>query len=122
MQLKIDKITESGAILIALSPMLKIITASLVAKLGLNFPVLCDTGNKVAQKYGLSYTLADAVQPIYKDFGIDLTETNGDNSHQLPIPATYIIDNNGEIRFFFADVDHTTRLDPELMLKELVKL
>ncbi len=121
MQQKIEQINESGAYLLAISPMLKTITTSLVSKLGLQFPVLCDPGNIVAKKYGLAYTLAETVQPIYKDFGIDLPKTNGDESHQLPIPATYIIDNTGIIKYFFADVDHTTRLDPDLMLKELIK-
>lgn len=122
MQQKHDQITQSGATLIALSPMLKIITSALVAKHGLGFPVLCDLGNEVAKKYGLVYTLAEAVQPIYKDFGIDLPQTNGDDSQQLPIPATYIVDHTSTIRYFFADVDHTTRLDPDTMLKELAQL
>ena len=122
MQQKIVQIKESGTQLLAISPMLKIITAALVAKHRLEFPVLCDQGNVVAKQYGLAYTLAESVQPIYKGFGIDLPESNGDNSQQLPIPATYIIDKKGIIRFFFGDVDHTTRLDPEMMLEKLVGL
>ena len=102
--------------------MLKNITASLVKKLGLEFPVLSDIGNITAQQYGLVFTLADSLQPIYNGFGINLEQANGDDSHQLPLPATYIIDTKHVIRYRFVDVDHTTRLDPDTMLTELNKI
>ena len=53
---------------------------------------------------------------------IDLAGANGDSSQQLPLPATYIIKRDGTIAFNFVDVDHTNRLDPELMLDTLKSL
>lgn len=102
--------------------MLQEVTSMLVKKQGLQYPVLCDQGNHVASKFGLVFTLADSMQPLYNSFGIDIPATNGDNSYQLPLPATYILDRNGIIRFSFIDVDHTTRLDPEIMIQEIAKL
>lgn len=122
MQQKLVDLSENNTQLVAVSPMMKNITSSLVKKLGLDFPVLCDQGNQVAKKYGLVFTLAESVQPIYKEFGIDLPAANGDSSHQLPLPATYIIDQNRTVRYYFVDADHTTRLDPSIMLHELKKL
>jgi len=98
------------------------ISSLLVKKLNLKFPVLCDLGNDVAKTYGLVFTLADSLQPIYSKFGIDLLRTNGDSSHQLPLPATYILDNSGIVTFSFVDVDHTVRLDPDVMLEHVLAL
>ena len=102
--------------------MLPQISVKLVQKLGLQYPVLSDQGNSVAKEYGLVFRLAESLHPIYNNFGIDVASTNGDNSYQLPLPATYIIDSHQKIRYSFADVDHTVRLDPEIMLNEIAKI
>lgn len=117
-----DEIRATGASLVAISPMLQDKTSEFVEKLGVSFPVLSDKGNEVAHKFGLVFTLEESVQPIYRDLGIDLVDANGDSSQQLPLPATYIIERDGTIAFTFVDVDHTTRLDPEVMLDALKKL
>jgi peroxiredoxin len=114
-----DKINNTGARLVAISPMLQDKTAEFVEKLGITFPVLCDKGNEVAHKFGLVFTLEESVQPIYRDLGIDLVDANGYSSQQLPLPATYILKRDGTIAFNFVDVDHTNRLDPEVMLDTL---
>jgi peroxiredoxin len=119
LQPKLTQIQECGATLLAISPMLKSISALLVQKLGLQFPLLCDTGNVVAKKFGLVYTVADSLQAVYEGFGIDLDKANGDDSHQLPLPATYILNSDGRVAYSFVDVDHTTRLDPEVMIAKL---
>ena len=102
--------------------MLKNITDLLVKKLGLQFPVLCDQRNSVAKSFGLVFTVAESLQPIYSKFGIDLVKANGDSSQQLPLPATYIIDDRGMITYSFVDADHTTRLDPEIMIEQVMRL
>ena len=119
MQQKLEDITKRGATLLAISPMLKEVSRALVKKHQLTFPVLSDPGNAVAEKYGLVFTVADTVQPLYSEFGINIPAANGDESHQLPFPAVYIIDTKGIIQFSFIDVDHTKRLDPDIMMKEL---
>lgn len=122
LQLKITDFSNKGATLLAVSPMLKSITSAFIQKVGLTFPVLCDTDNIIAKQYGLVFTLADTLRPIYTGFGIDLEKANGNNTHQLPLPATYLINQNGIIQYSFIDVDHTTRLDPEQIVIELGKL
>lgn len=114
-----NDIQQAGGLLIAISPMLKPITAALVKKHNLQFPVLSDMNNKISSQFGLVFTLSDSLHPIYSNFNIDIPKSNGDNSYTLPIPATYIIDKQGAVRFRFADVDHTKRLDPRKLIDEL---
>lgn len=102
--------------------MLQQISVELVKKLGLEFPVLSDQGNIVAKKYGLVFKLAESLHPIYNNFGIDVPSTNGDDSYQLPLPATYIVDTHQKICYSFIDVDYTVRLDPEVMINKLTKI
>jgi peroxiredoxin len=122
LQHKHAELAARNTSLLAISPMVKEVTGSFVKKLDLSFPVLCDTGNTVAGKYGLVFTLPETLQPIYSKFGIDLAEANGDTKHQLPLPATYILNQDGIVIFSSVNADYTVRLDLEVMLAELDKL
>jgi peroxiredoxin len=77
-----------------------------------SFEMLRDFGNEVADKYGLVFTLPDALRDIYLKFGIDLARGNGDGTWRLPIPARFVIDRGGTIRAADADPDYTRRPEP----------
>jgi peroxiredoxin len=74
--------------------------------------MLRDLGNKVAEAYGLDFTLPEDLQAIYLKFGIDLPRGNGDGTWRLPIPARFVIDRPGVIRAVDADPDYTRRSEP----------
>ena len=76
------------------------------------FELLRDFGNRVAEAYGLVFTLPDELREIYLTFGIDLAEGNGDGTWRLPIPARFVIDGQGIIRAVDADPDYTRRPEP----------
>ena len=95
---------------------------STAEKLALDFEVLSDVGNKVAGDFGLVFKLSEKMQEIYKNFGIDLPLANGDQSYDLPIPATYVVARDAIIQFAFVDADYTNRLDPKTIIAELHKL
>lgn len=84
--------------------------------------LLSDSGNRAAEKYGLVYTFPEDLKKVYLHLGINLEEYNGDDSWKLPMPARYIIDREGIIRYAKASVDHTVRADPEHTLEVLKKL
>ena len=122
MQRSLPEIKSQGAELVTISPQLPDNSLSTAEKLALEFEVLSDVGNKVAKSFGLVFKLSEKMQEIYKNFGIDLPTANGDQSFELPIPATYVVAKNGIIAFAFIDVDYTNRLDPEIIVSELKKL
>jgi peroxiredoxin len=78
----------------------------------LTFEALRDFGNRVAEEYGLVFTLADDLREIYLKLGIDLAKGNGDGTWRLPIPARFVIDRKGIIRAVDADPDYTRRPEP----------
>jgi len=59
------------------------------------------------------------LRPLYKKFGIDLPGTQGNENYELPVPATYVVDENGTIILSYVDTDYTTRLEPEEVLEVL---
>ena len=122
MQRSLPEIKSLGAELVTISPQLPDNSLSTAEKLALDFEVLSDVGNKVARDFGLVFKLTEKMQEIYKNFGIDLPTANGDQSFELPIPATYVVAPNGIVAFAFIDADYTNRLDPETILAELKKL
>ena len=122
MQRALPEIEALGAKLVTVSPQLPDNSLSTAVKLELTFEVLSDVGNKVAREFGLVFTLPEEMQIIYRDFGIDLPAANGDESFELPMPATYVIDRSGIIRLAFVDIDYTKRLDPEDIIAALKNL
>ncbi len=121
LQLELSKINELGANLVAISPQLPDQTLDLIANANLEFEVLYDAGNTTARDFGLVFTLAEELRPVYAGFGIDLPAANGDDSFELPIPATYVIARDGTIMYDFVDINHTNRLEPALILEVLKK-
>ena len=122
MQQALPEIKSLGAELVGISPQLPDNSLSTAEKLALEFDVLSDVGNKVAKDFGLVFKLSEKMQEIYRNFGIDLEEANGDQSYELPIPATYVVAPNNIVKFAFINADYTRRLDPETILAEVKKL
>ncbi len=108
--------------LIAISPLLMENAIALKEKLALTFKMTIDGGNKISHQFGLAYSLSDTIRPVYEDFGVNIPEANGDDSFELPIPATYLIDIDGIVSVAHVNADHTRRLDPEDIISALESL
>jgi peroxiredoxin len=117
-----SEIQQSGASLIAISPMLPDGSLSMTEKNQLTFDVLSDQGNKVAVEYGIVFRLDDELLKLYDKFGLDVAGANGDDSFELPVPATYLVNTDRQISYAFLDVDHTVRMEPADILAELKKM
>ena len=100
----------AGARLIAVSAQTPDNSLTTAEKLALAFDVLSDAGNGLARAYGLVFRLPDELRPYYERIAVSLQAYNGDSSWQLPIPATYVVDRTGTIRFAHVDADYTRRL------------
>ena len=88
----------------------------------LSFELLRDFGNRVAEAYGLAFTLPDDLREIYLKFGIDLARGNGDGTWRLPVPARFVVDREGIIRAVDADPDYTRRSEPARTVEILAGL
>src|SRR5271155_3233943 len=112
---------ELGATLIAISPEKPdhgIVTAE---KNNLTFPVLSDFGNKVARQFGIVFQVGEELKEFSKNvFKNDIALRNGEDSYELPVPATFVIDTTGVVRFAHIDVDYMMgRAEPEAVVAAL---
>ncbi|MER6141065.1 peroxiredoxin-like family protein [Streptomyces sparsogenes] len=117
-----DEITAHGARLVAVSPQVPDESLSLTEKHELAFDVLSDIGSDAAKQYGLAFDLPDDLAAVYDSFGFDLQRVNGGHPRTLPVPATYVIDRDGVIRWAFVDTDYTARAEPADILAALAAL
>lgn len=115
-------IHQLGAQLVAISPQTPDESLSTAEKNELQFPVLSDSQSRAACSFGIAFELAEELRPIYTKFQHALPDKNGDASWMLPIPATYIIDQEGIIRLAFQDTDYRNRLEPAEILCALEAL
>jgi len=114
-----DEYKKLGASLIAISPQSTDASLTTKEKNELSFEVLSDANNSVAKDLGLVFSLAEELRPIYLSFGIDIPASNDEDSYEIPMPATYVINKNKEIVFAFIDEDYTKRCEPQDILDTL---
>jgi peroxiredoxin len=112
MNLILPQIEEAGATLVAISPQTVKQSFFMHDQHKLRFPLLSDVGNRLARQFGLMYRVPQAQEAVYRRAFVNLPFTNGDDSWELPIPATYIVDRDGTILYASADEDYTQRPEP----------
>jgi peroxiredoxin len=119
MNLLLPQIEQAGASLVAISPQTVQQSFFMADQHKLRFPLLSDAGSQVARQFGLVYAVPDDQQAIYRRSFVNLPFANGDNSWELPIPATFIIERDGSILSAFADQDYTERPEPREIVRQL---
>jgi len=118
----LPQIKSHGAQLIGVSPELPDESMKTAERHQLQFEVLSDVCNKVAWQYGLVMDVHPELRDYYLQWGFNLPELNGDDSFELPIPATYIIGTDGIIHSAYINKDYTKRMEPDDILKALQTL
>jgi len=113
MNLIVPEIENAGAALVAISPQTIKQSFFMHDQHKLHFPLLSDAGNQVARQFGLSYRVPEFQADVYRRAFVNLPFTNGDESWELPIPATYILDRDGSVLYASADEDYTERPEPK---------
>lgn len=113
MNLIVPQIEQAGATLVAISPQSVKQSYFMHDQHKLRFPLLSDGGNKVARQFRLTYRVPAAQEAIYRRAFVNLPLANGDDSWELPIPATYIIDRERPILYASANEDYTDRPEPQ---------
>lgn len=116
LQAVLPEIRAAGATLLAISPQTAVNSRKSVARNGLGFPILVDPGNEVAASFGLRFALPDYLVELYKSLKNDLPGFNGDPSWTLPMPARFVIGQDGVVLTANVEPDYTRRPEPALLL------
>ncbi len=112
MNLILPQIQQAGASLVAISPQTVKQSFFMHDQHKLRFPLLSDACNRLARQFGLTYRVPPLQEALYRRAFVNLPFTNGDESWELPIPATYILDRDGTVLYASANEDYTQRPEP----------
>src|SRR5579863_3159554 len=113
------QIREHGAVMAAIGPQIQRQSDFMVGQHGLPFPVLTDTNNEVAEKFGLVYTVPEYHRAYYLSVLVNIPFVNGEKSWRLPLPATYVIGKDRKVLYAEAHADFRVRPEPEDVLAVL---
>jgi peroxiredoxin len=122
LQAALPELTAPGANVVAISPQVAANSRKSVRQNHLAFPILSDPGNTVAAAFGLRFALPDDLVELYASLRNDLPAFNGDDSWTLPMPARYVIAQDGTIAYAEVNPDYTLRPDPSELLPTLRQL
>ncbi|KAJ4358652.1 uncharacterized protein N0V89_003236 [Didymosphaeria variabile] len=122
LQERLDEFKTQGVQLVAISPELPDASLSTQEKNELQFPVLSDEGNKLARELGIVWKQPDSMKPIFEKFGLDLKKQNGDDTFEVPIPATFLVDKDGIVKNLYLEADYRKRVEPSTLLEWIAQL
>ncbi|MFN0090043.1 MAG: peroxiredoxin-like family protein [Acidimicrobiales bacterium] len=122
LQAALPRFTELGASLVTVSPQRPDDSLAFVRKLSLGFDVLSDAAQETIRAYNLQFELSDELKAMYPLLGMDLTQQNADGSWNLPVPATFVIDQERVVRAAHVDPDYRNRMVPDDIVAALQAL
>jgi peroxiredoxin len=105
-----------GANLVAISPQTRVNSRKSQRQNNLEFPILSDPENQTAAAFGVRYALPAYLVDLYTKLKNDLPGFNGDTSWTLPMPARFVIGQDGIIGYAEVNPDYTRRPEPRDML------
>ncbi len=121
LQKNLTEITANGGNLVAVSVEKPDNSMKVADKNKLEFSVLSDSNLDVARQFGIVYQLDAKTDEKYKGYGVDLVKMNGTEKPELPLSATYVINQKGEIIYAFLEPDFTKRAEPSAIIDVLKK-
>ena len=114
-----ETVRSRGALLVAISPATSRQSDFAVQQHGLQFPLLRDERCDLAEKFGIAYTVSPEQQRQYSRTLVNIPFINGESSWRLPLPATFVVSQSGEILYAAASADFRERPEPDEALATL---
>jgi peroxiredoxin len=119
----LETIRSLGADLMAVSPELPDNTLTMAEKHAIPIDILSDATSEVLKQYRLWFAVPGEIKALYLEkFGLNLEKYNGAGRWELPVPATYLLDQDGIVRAGEADPDYTVRMEPAEIVAAVRKI
>jgi peroxiredoxin len=120
LQDSLQLLTSKGAYVIGVSPETSAGIDKTIAKTKASFSIISDRDYGLMKAYQVNYVMEPGLADRYKKNGLDVALANGQSDYVLPVPATYIIDKSGKIKYVFFDKDYTKRPSVKLLESKLL--
>lgn len=106
-----------NATVIAITPEMDESISKTIEKTKSSFSIIYDKDRMIMKDWKVAYSLPDDMKIKYKGYGVDLEKQQGD--WMLPVPATYVIGQNGKVEFVHFDENYQQRADIKNILMSL---
>ncbi len=117
---RLSQIYDKGASVIAVSPEKSEFLARTAEKTGVSFRLLHDENYHISDAFDLTFRPSAPHRLMYNTIlGAQLEQAHSDDSQQLPIPATYIINTDGIIVWRHFDPDYKKRSSIKDILRHI---
>jgi len=114
-----QKVSQEGGRIVAIMPDRQQFSSELKIKGELPFPILTDMDNGYALSLNLAIWIGDEMQKMMTDRRQDVPAYQGNDSWMLPIPATFVVGQDGRIKARFVDPDYRKRMAIDDLLAAL---
>ncbi|OJJ21283.1 hypothetical protein BKI52_12025 [marine bacterium AO1-C] len=123
LQRSLAEFQKFGASLVGISPQTVSYAHMVADRRNVQYQVLSDAGNKIADSYGLMFTMPNELRNAYKAFGVDIAQINNNpSSAEVPVPATFVVNTDGLVSYRFVDADYTKRAEPSDIIANLMAI
>jgi peroxiredoxin len=111
-----------SALFVAISPQTPRQNGFTVDRHSFTFPLLSDPAASLAEQFGLAYSVPEPTRAYYRSILVNIPFLNGDETWRLPLPATFVLNQQGEILFSRAFADYRQRPEPAEAIATLADL
>lgn len=115
----LPRIEAAGARMVAIVPDRQRFAEEMKVDSGAAFPILTDMDNGYAMSLNLAIWVGDEMEEYMRAIGRDLPAYQGNDAWTLPIPATFVVEQNGRIKARFADPDYRQRMEVDQLIEAL---
>ena len=112
-----EQLYEIGYQLLAISPDKPEKLRTTLDKNELGYTLLSDSPINVSKAFGIAFKVDQETIDRYKSIGLDLEKDSGYDHHLLPVPAVYIVNTDGIVKFNYVNPDYKERINGEVLLK-----
>lgn len=105
-----EELQKMGYQVLAVSPDTAAGLEAMAGKNHLSYQLLSDHEMTASAAYGVAFKLSPEVEQAYRKHGVTLAPLPGGDGYWLPVPAVFIVDRTGVIRFAYSNPDYKTRL------------
>ncbi len=122
------RVRQRGALLVAVSPQTLRQSDFAVQQHGIAYPLLQDANCALAEQFRIAFPVSPTMQRYYRSILVNIPFINSgknvmagpdDAVWKLPLPATFVVDQQGRVRFAEAHADFRVRPEPEDVLAAL---
>jgi peroxiredoxin len=112
-------ISAKGANIVAITPEKQENISKTIEKTKATFNIVSDENLQIMKAYKVAFELDEKTTEKYKGYGVNLSERNGSNGNNLPVPALYVINKEGKITYRYFDTNYKNRTSVKEILKHL---